>query len=152
MGWTAEQIAAMATLGIDPAHIPAPGDRRSERRIVEVNANSELTDAEYQVLQSLLPPEPRQAGAILNRGVLNGLLWVQLTNNRLTHLPPCYGTPEAVRKRAERWAVIGIWNRLLEHLDVLNLTASRRESIRRLAVAHARRGASIRQSRASMKL
>ncbi len=148
MSWTDEQMEAMRGLGIDPALVPCPGERL-ERPVDPAvrEPDGDLTDAEFAALEPALPPEPRLAGALSNRTVLDALLWVQRTRKKLTQLPTRYGSPEAIRKRAERWAVSGDWDRLLERLDTLSLTVAKRESIRRLAQFQSYRGARIRKSR-----
>lgn len=150
MSWTDEQLEAMRGLGIDPTLVPCPGER-PERPIEPVvrEPDGDLTDAEFAALEPVLPPEPRQAGALSNRAVLDALLWVQRTRKKLTQLPVRYGSPEAIRKRAERWAISGDWDRLLERIDALSFSVAKREAIRRLAQFHSIRGVRIRQSRLS---
>lgn len=150
MSWTDEQMEAMRGLGVDPALVPCPGER-PERPVEPVvrEPGGDLADAEFAALEPALPPEPRQAGALSNRAVLDALLWVQRASKRLTQVPARYGSPEAIRKRAERWAVSGDWDRILERLDTLSLSVAKREAIRRLAQFHSHRGVRIRQSRRS---
>jgi transposase len=152
MSWTNEQIEAMRAWGMDPACIPyavEPIVQPAESTVRE--HTGDLTDAEFLVLMPFLPPEPRQAGAISNRTVLDALLWVQRTGKKLTQLPVRYGSPEAVRKRAERWAVAREWDQLLGRLDGLDLSLAKRESVRRVAEAQAFRGARIRKSRSAYR-
>lgn len=150
MSWTDEQMKAMRGLGIDPALVPYPVER-PEQPVEPVSRESDgdLTDAEFAALEPALPPEPRQAGALSNRSVLDALLWVQRTRKKLTQLPTRYGSPEAIRKRAERWAVSGDWDRLLDRLDTLSLTVAKREAIRRLSHFRSVQGIRIRQFRSS---
>jgi len=150
MAWTQEQIEAMRAVGIDPAHVPCDAGRASDDGATNaVTINSDLSDAEFAVVAPVLPAEPRQEGALSNRSVLDALLWCQRTDKRLTQLPSRYGTAEAVRKRAERWAVSGAWDRVLGAVDGFELGSSRRESIRRIAGAQVRRGERIRNSQVS---
>lgn len=150
MRWTDDQIAAMKSLGINPAHVPYPDAPVAEYGDPAIDdfAADDLTDTEFALIASALPPEPRQRGAVSNRQVLNALLWVHRTGKRLTQLPACLGTAEAVRKRAERWATAGVWDRLIAGLGEWKASAIRREAIRRIAEGYAQRGSRIRQGRA----
>ena len=95
-----------------------------------------------------MPQEPRQAGAIGNKTVLDALLWAARNRKNLTQLPSRYGTAEAVRKRAERWAVAGVWDRVLHALDSADISLVQKEAVRKIARTHARRGDRILKIRA----
>lgn len=150
MSWTTEQIEAMRGLGIDPDLVPCPtGSHEQPLDPVSRWSDEDLTDEEFNALKHALPSEPRQAGALTNRAVLNALLWVQRTQKKLTQVPARYGSAEAIRKRAERWAIAEDWDRLLDRLDASSLSVTTRETIRQLAHVHSLRGVRIRQSRLS---
>jgi transposase len=113
MDWTEEQKVAMERLGIDPACVPfAPvsTQRPPDKRV------HFLSDAEFNLLMSALPDEPRPVGAIPNRNVINAIIWVAGPDRNWSLLPLEYGSAEAIRKRAERWAYTGVWDRLVDLL------------------------------------
>lgn len=142
-------IAAAEALGIDAATLPKP-DAPSPVNIAPATiqkTDGDLSLLEAEVIRPLLPPEPRQEGSLPNVAILNGLLWAQRTGRKLTQLPARYGKSDALRKRVERWSVAGVWDRLLSELDHLTLSAGTRAAIRKLALAHARRGERIRKFR-----
>ncbi len=139
-------------LGIDPKTLPDI-QAVSEAKVTVANRcemeteTATLTDAEYEMLEPFLPPDPIVEGALKNREVIGALLWAQATGRPLTHLPPRYGNSEVVRKRAERLSISGIWDRLLGELDDMQLGEGRRAELRALCMKQARRGERIRRSR-----
>lgn len=145
-------ISAALILGIDPATLPNRDNRRSTcaetaTRERLVAAHEDLTDEEFGLIQPHLPPEPRSAESIPNRKVVNGLLWSRSERHALTRVPARYGSAEAIRKRAERWAIAGVWDRLDSGLADLDLAEHRRAELRRLCVAYRRKGERIRNDR-----
>lgn len=109
----------------------------------------DLTNQEFEQLNTYLPPEPRANGSAENRAVLNALLWSRQRGRSLTQLPTAYGiSPEAARKRSERWAIACVWDRMLAAMDAFSLSFERREQLRALCVDQARRGTRIRNRRA----
>ena len=147
------EIAEFAQLlGIDPKTLPeirAVSEAKltiPERREMEAETAT-LTDAEFEMLDPHLPPNRGLEGAMTSREILDALLWAQATGRPLTHLPSTYGNPEIVRKRAERFSIAGIWDRLLGELDDMQLGEGRRAELRSLCMKQARRGQRIRQSR-----
>lgn len=142
-------------LGIDPKtlpDIPAVSETKvtiPEWREMEAETAA-LTDAEYEMLEPFLPPDPIMEGALKNREVIGALLWAQATGRPLTHLPPRYGNSEVVRKRGERLAISGIWDRLLGELDDMQLGEPRRAELRSLCTTQAKRGERIRRRRGAL--
>lgn len=142
-------------LGIDQKTLPDI-QAVSEARVTVANRyeieaeTAALTDVEYEKIEPFLPPDPVMEGALKNREVVGALLWAQATGRALTHLPARYGrSSEAIRKRAERLAIAGVWDRLLGELDDMQLGAGRKAELRSLCMKQARRGQRIRQSRAA---
>lgn len=139
-------------LGIDPKTLPdgeAPLEAKlaiEGRREYEAEETA-LTDAEYEMLEPHLPPDPRIEGALKNRDVLSALIWAHATGRALTHLPSPYGSSDAVRKRAERWAVARVWDRLSDAIPTLDLSTRRRLALQSVCLAQKRRGARIRDQR-----
>jgi transposase len=78
----------------------------------------DLTDAEWAVLEPLLPDvTPRRGGRWLDhRLVINGVLWRTRTGSAWRDLPPCYGNWKTVYNRHRRWAIDGVWVMLLDEL------------------------------------
>jgi transposase len=77
----------------------------------------ELTDAEWERLQPLLPPRhagrPRQD----DRRILNAMLWKLATGVPWRDLPEWYGPWQTVYTRFRRWTRAGVWDRLLAALQ-----------------------------------
>jgi transposase len=75
----------------------------------------ELTDAEWERLAPLLPPERPQVGRPNkeHRGIINGILWKLRTGAPWRDLPERYGPWESVYTRFRRWRLAGVWDRVL---------------------------------------
>src|SRR4030088_2838126 len=75
----------------------------------------ELTDAEWERLAPLLPPERPQVGRPnkAHRGIINGILWKLRTGAPWRDLPERYGPWESVYTRFRRWRLAGVWDRVL---------------------------------------
>jgi transposase len=81
----------------------------------------ELTDAQWQQLAPLLPPEKPWVGrpAHSHRHILNGILWILATGAPWRDLPEQYGSWHTVSSRFYRWQRAGIWQRILAALQRL---------------------------------
>ncbi len=79
----------------------------------------ELTDAEWERLVPLLPPQRPATGrpAKDHRAVLNGILWVLRTGAPWRDLPERYGPWQTVYSRFRRWRQAGVWGRILAALQ-----------------------------------
>lgn len=152
--WSEEALDAFKALGIAPKTLPHCVERAEpvcEPDPPERNY-SELSDDEAEVIIPFLPAESRQSGSVSNRVVIDALLWVRQSGKKLTHLPARFGvTPEAVRKRRERWSLAGAWDRLLDQLETLQLSEPRRVQLRAICIEQVRRGARIRRERSSAR-
>jgi transposase len=75
----------------------------------------ELTDAEWDRLAPLLPPERPPVGRPnkAHRPILNGILWKLRTGAPWRDLPERYGPWETVATRFRRWRLAGVWDRVL---------------------------------------
>ncbi len=80
---------------------------------------SELTDAQWERLRPLLPPQKPRAGRPANDHctVLNGTLWILRTGSPWRALPGRYGSWKTVSSRFYRWQRAGIWDRILAELQ-----------------------------------
>ena len=71
---------------------------------------SELTDARWQQLGPLLPPQKPRTGRPANdhRTVINGILWVLRTGSPWHSLPERFGSWKTVSSRFYRWRRAGV--------------------------------------------
>jgi hypothetical protein len=76
-----------------------------------------LTDAEWEMVEPLLPPKP-PAGRPYNdhRAVLGGMMWVARTGSSWREMPEEFGKWESAYRRYELWVKQGLWQRILEAL------------------------------------
>lgn len=78
----------------------------------------ELSDAEWQILEPLLPPlKTRGRPYRDHRVVINGMLWVLHTGAPWRDLPERYGPWQTVYSRFLRWSRSGLWDRILSALQ-----------------------------------
>ena len=80
---------------------------------------SELTDAQWEKLCPLLPPQKPSTGrpAKDHRTVVNGILWILRTGCPWRTLPERYGSWKTVSSRFYRWTRAGVWARVLSALQ-----------------------------------
>jgi transposase len=71
----------------------------------------DLTEKEWQAIQSHLPNKPRGVPRVDDRRVLNGIFWV-LRSER-------YGPPTTIYNRFNRWRKAGVWDRLMDEITKL---------------------------------
>ena len=79
----------------------------------------ELTDAQWERLERLLPPEKPRTGRPNedHRRIVNGMLWVHRTGALWRDLPRRYGPAGTVTSRFYRWRAAGLWQRVLAGLQ-----------------------------------
>ena len=77
----------------------------------------ELTDAHWERLEPLLPPQRLGRPARDHRTILNGMLWILRTGAPWRDLPERYGPWGTVATRFYRWVRAGILDRLLGELQ-----------------------------------
>lgn len=53
-----------------------------------------------------------------HRTVVNGMLWILSTGSAWRDLPAEFGNWKTVYERFRRWTREGLWDRILEHLQV----------------------------------
>ncbi len=90
---------------------------------------SQLSDAEFALLQPLLPPQqrPGKAGRPFHphRTVLEGILWIHRTGAPWRDLPPEYGKWSTVYERFRRWRQSGLFERMLDKLEAAGRKAEK---------------------------
>ena len=84
-------------------------------------ARGDLSDAAWQCIAPLLPPEndPRKRGGRYkdHRTVINGILWILRTGAPWRDLPERYGPYQTCYDRLARWQKNGLWQQILEALQ-----------------------------------
>ena len=79
--------------------------------------NPEVTDVQWEVLRSLMPPHGRMGRPRADdRQTLNGILYVLRTGCRWEDLPKVYGHASTCWRRLRRWQEEGIWERLWQQM------------------------------------
>jgi hypothetical protein len=81
-------------------------------------APGELTDAEWERIRPLLPPQRPPVGRPNHdhRTVLSGILWVLRTPAPWREMPACFGKPNTAFVRYRLWCRQGLWQRIIEAL------------------------------------
>jgi transposase len=89
----------------------------------------EITDAQWEQLRPLLPPQKPKTGRPNHdhRTVLSGIVWILRTGAPWRDLPACFGSYKTVSSRFYRWRKAGIWQRILKLLVVLLTQGQRHE-------------------------
>ena len=79
----------------------------------------ELTDAQWERLAPLLPPQKPTTGRPNHdhRRILNGILFRLKTGIPWRDLPERYGSWRTVYSRYRRWQQAGVWDRILSALQ-----------------------------------
>ena len=72
----------------------------------------EVSDAEWERLQPLLPPRKAGAPRKDDRLVVNGILWKLTTGVPWRDLPERYGPWPSVYTRFRRWTKAGVWDQI----------------------------------------
>ena len=83
-----------------------------------MTARYELTEAQWNRIQDLLPGRPESVGRTAkdNRTFVNGVLWALRSGARWSDLPERYGRYKTVHKRFTRWAATGVWEKIFRTL------------------------------------
>jgi len=76
----------------------------------------DLSEAEWRLIEPLLPDKPRGVRRVDDRRVLNGIFYVLRTGSPWRDLPERYGPYTTVYNRYNRWAKAGVWLRIFEAL------------------------------------
>lgn len=79
----------------------------------------ELSEEQWELLQDLLPENGKRGGQWKDhRPILNGLFWILRTGAPWRDLPERYGPWHTVYDRFQRWQQEGLFDRILERLQV----------------------------------
>jgi transposase len=76
----------------------------------------DLSEAEWRLIEPLLPDKPRGVARVDDRRVINGIFYVLRTGSPWRDLPERYGPYTTVYNRYNRWARAGVWLRMFEAL------------------------------------
>jgi transposase len=89
-------------------------------------ARSELTDAEWERIRALLPPQRPYTGRPRHdhRTVLGGILWVLRTASPWREMPARFGKWNTAYVRYRLWRRQGLWSRLIDVLGPAALPLS----------------------------
>ena len=76
-------------------------------------ARYELSDAEWRIIDPLLPRKSRGVARVDDRSVLNGIFWRLRSGSPWADIPERYGPYTTCYNRFVRWRKAGIWDRIL---------------------------------------
>jgi transposase len=79
-------------------------------------ARYDLSEAEWRLIEPLLPNKPRGVPRVDDRRVINGIFYVLRTGSPWRDLPERYGPYTTVYNRFNRWAKAGVWFHIFETL------------------------------------
>jgi transposase len=79
-------------------------------------ARYDLSEAEWRLIEPLLPNKPRGVPRVDDRRVINGIFFVLRTGSPWRDLPERYGPYTTVYNRFNRWAKAGVGLRIFEAL------------------------------------
>lgn len=107
-------------------------------------ARFDLTDAEWAVIEPLLPTDVRGKERADDRRVLNGIFWRLRTGAPWADIPARYGPHTTCGNRFRRWRKRGIWvlprlvDRLVRGVEELNRQHCQRDRLRfrRIGLRH----------------
>ena len=71
-----------------------------------------LTDAEWVIIEMLLPNRPRGVPRVDDRRVINGIIWRFRTGCSWRDILPAYGPRTTLCIRFTRWGKAGVWQRI----------------------------------------
>jgi transposase len=82
-----------------------------------VTGRHELSNAEWALVEPLLPVDPGRGGRWRDhRQVINAIMFRERTGLVWRDLPERFGPWQTVYKRKRRWATDGTWRRILDAL------------------------------------
>lgn len=76
----------------------------------------DLTDAEWRVIEPLLPPQGLGRVRVDDRRVLDAIFYILRTGAPWRDLPARYGPHTTAYNRFNRWSRRGVWGRVFEAL------------------------------------
>jgi transposase len=80
----------------------------------------EVTDEQWEVIQSILPKRTAKTGRPPSdpRLMLNGILWILRTGSPWRDLPERFGPWQTVYDHFAKWRALGAYDRILEALHI----------------------------------
>jgi len=72
----------------------------------------DLTDAEWKIIEPLLPQKSRGVERVDDRRVLNGIVWRLRSGSPWVEIPERYGSSTTCYNCFMRWQKAGIWSQL----------------------------------------
>lgn len=87
--------------------------------ILPPHRRGDLTNAQWETLEPLLPPRRSRVGRPSNdhRTTIKGILWIVRTGAPWRDLPERYGAWESVSGTYYRWNRQGLWTEILQSLQ-----------------------------------
>ena len=79
-------------------------------------ARYDLSEAEWRLIEPLLPNKPRGVARVDDRRVINGIFYVLRTGSPWRDLPERYGPYTTVYNRFNRWSRQGVWHDIFKAL------------------------------------
>ena len=79
----------------------------------------DMSDAEWEILRSVLPHKHQGPERVRDRRVMNGIFFVLRTGTPWRDLPERYGPYTTCYNRYNRWSKNGIWSSIMEKLQGL---------------------------------
>ena len=79
-------------------------------------ARYDLSDAEWRIVEPLLPPVGKGKPRHDDRRVINGIFYALRTGSPWRDLPERYGPYTTIYNRFNRWAKKGVWLAMFEAL------------------------------------
>ena len=78
----------------------------------------DISDAHWDRIKNLLPGRPGEHGGIGkdNRLFLNAVRYLAKTGIAWADLPSCYGKPNSLWQRYNRWCLNGVWQKIAAEL------------------------------------
>lgn len=80
-------------------------------------ARYDMTEAEWRLIEPLLPNKPRGVARVDDRRTINGIFWVLSSGAPWADLPARYGPRTTCYNRFVRWGRAGVWKRVLAALS-----------------------------------
>ena len=77
-------------------------------------ARYDLSEAEWRLIEPLLPNKPRGVARVDDRRVINGIFYVLRTGSPWRDLPERYGPRTTCYNRFVRWRKAGVWDRMMD--------------------------------------
>jgi transposase len=85
----------------------------------------DLTDAEWKIIEPLLPQKSRGVERVDDRRVLNGIFGRLRSGSPWAEIPERYGPSTTCYNRFVRWQKAGIWGNCCARSQMLTMVASR---------------------------